>query len=84
MSNYPTESDLSSATGTDMSKFAKKDYLASLKLDVDKLDIDKLETALVHLSKVSNVVKMMLLILLILVTEYNAKIVEIEKKSWAR
>ena len=37
--------DLKNATGTDVSKFAKKVDLASLKSEVDKLDIDKLEKA---------------------------------------
>ena len=55
--NYTTKSDLKSATDIDISKYAKKDDLASLKSDVDKLDIDKSETLPVDLSKPSNVVK---------------------------
>ena len=43
MSNYATEIDLKNATGTDTSSFAKKVDLASLKSNVDKLDIDKLK-----------------------------------------
>ena len=39
----------------------KKTNLASLKTDVDKLDIDKLVPIPVDLSKLSDVVKMMLL-----------------------
>ena len=42
MSNYATKADLKNATGVDKSKFAKKIDLASLKSDVDKLDIVKL------------------------------------------
>ena len=38
-------------------KFAKKVDLASLKLEVDILDIDKLETTPVDISQLSNVVK---------------------------
>ena len=43
MSNYATKSYLQIAAGVDISQFAKKDDLASLKSDVDQLDIDKLE-----------------------------------------
>ena len=42
-SNYATKSGLKNATGVDTSQFAKKDDLANLKPDVDRLDIDKLE-----------------------------------------
>ena len=41
----------------DTSKFAKKADLASLKSDVEKIDVGKLETTPVHLSKLSSVVK---------------------------
>ena len=37
------KSDLKNATGVDTSQFAKKADLASLKSDVEKLDIDELE-----------------------------------------
>ena len=57
MSNYPTKADLRNATGVDTSKFAEKVDLASLKLEIDKSDIDKLETTPVDLSKLSHVVK---------------------------
>ena len=43
LSNYATKVDLENATGVDTSKFAKNVDLASLKSEVDKLDIDKLE-----------------------------------------
>ena len=43
LSNYATEADLKNETGVDTSKFFKKVDLASLKSDVDKLDIDKLK-----------------------------------------
>ena len=57
LSNDVGKSDLKSETGIDTSKFTKKPDLACLKLDVDKLDIDKLKTTLVDLSKVSIVAK---------------------------
>ena len=57
LSNYPTKADLRNATGVDTSKFAEKVDLASLKLEIDKSDIDKLETTPVDLSELSHVVK---------------------------
>ena len=39
LSNYATKEDLKNATGVDTSKCAKKIDLASLKPNVDKLDI---------------------------------------------
>ena len=41
LSNYATKTDLKNATSLDMSKFAKKVDLASLKSNVDKLDINR-------------------------------------------
>ena len=43
LSNYATKSDLKNATGVNISNFSKNIDLATLKLNVDKLDIDKLE-----------------------------------------
>ena len=48
--NYATKSDLKNATGVDTLDFAKKDCLAHLKPDVDKLDIDKLKNVASNLS----------------------------------
>ena len=42
MSNYATKADLKNATGNDTSGFALKSNLASLKAEVDKIDLDKL------------------------------------------
>ena len=39
LSNYATKADLRNVSGVDRSKFAKKVTLASLKLEIDKLDI---------------------------------------------
>ena len=50
MSNYATKADLKNATGVDISSFAKKNDLANLKSDIDKLDIDKLENVPSNLS----------------------------------
>ena len=63
LSNYATKSELKHATGVDISKFAKKDYLANLKTEVDKLqkseklDVDMLAPVPTDLRKLSNVVK---------------------------
>ena len=43
MPNYAAKSDLISTTGVDTSDFAKKTDSASLKSDVDELDINKLK-----------------------------------------
>ena len=42
MSNYATKTDLKNAIGIDTSKISAKSDLASLKVEIDKLDIDKL------------------------------------------
>ena len=55
LSNYATKTDLKNVTHVDTSSFALKTNLASLKTEVDKLDINKL--APVDLSKLSDVVK---------------------------
>ena len=61
LSNYATKSDIKNITRFDTSNFALKTNLASLKTEVDKLDIDKLVPVPVDLSKLSDVVKKMLL-----------------------
>ena len=48
---------LKNVTHVDTSIFALKRHLASLKIDVDKLDIDKLTPIPLDLSKLSDVVK---------------------------
>ena len=45
-SNYATKTDLINTTGIDTSSFANKVDLASLKSNVEKLDIDKLKKSL--------------------------------------
>ena len=57
LSNYATKTDLKNVTHVDTSSFASKSNLASLKVEADKLDIDKLVPVPVDLSKLSNVVK---------------------------
>ena len=48
--------DLKNPTGIDTSKLAAKSDLASLKAEIDKLDIDKLVPVPVDLSKLNEVV----------------------------
>ena len=56
LSNYATKADLKNATGVDTLKFAKKVDLASLKSEIYKLDVDKLETTPVDLKRLNDVV----------------------------
>ena len=57
LSNYATKTNLKNVSHVDISSFALKSNLASLKTEVDKLDIDKLRPAPNDLVKLSNVVK---------------------------
>ena len=57
LSNYATKTDLKNVTHDDFSNFALKSNLASLKTEVDKLDMDKLTPVPNDLAKLSNVVK---------------------------
>ena len=57
LSNYATKTDLKNVTHVDTSSFALKITLASLKTEVDKLDIDKLATVPANLCKMIDVVK---------------------------
>ena len=57
LSNYATNTDLKNVTHVDVSSFALKSNLASLKTEVDKLNIDTLPPIPNELGKLSNVVK---------------------------
>ena len=57
LSNYARKADIKNISHVDTSSFALKTNLASLKTEVDKLDIDKLAPVPVDLSKLSDVVK---------------------------
>ena len=84
LSNYATKFDLKNTTGVDTLQFSKKDDLDNLKLEVDKLDIDKLEKlnadelkpVPTDLNKLSDVVKNDVAKKDI----YNAKIKDIDDK----
>ena len=57
LSNYATKTDLKNVSHVDVSSFALKSNLASLKTEVHKLDIDKIKPLPNDLAKLSNVVK---------------------------
>ena len=57
LSNYATKTDIKNISHVDTSGFALKTNLATLKTEVDKLNIDKLVPVPVDLSKLSDVVK---------------------------
>ena len=56
LSNYVTKADLKRVTGVDTSNLAAKSDLASLKVEIDEIDIRKLKNVPADLSKLSNVV----------------------------
>ena len=56
LSNYATKADLKNTTRIKISKLALKLNLASLKAAMARIDIDKLKTVPVSLSKIGNVV----------------------------
>ena len=57
LSNYATKTDLKNVTHVDTLNFELKTNLASLKTEVDKLDIDILASVPVDLGKLNDVVK---------------------------
>ena len=54
LSNYATKADLKNVTHVDASNFALKANFASLKTEVDKLDIIKIAPFLADLSDIIN------------------------------
>ena len=57
LSNYATKTDLKNISHIHVSSYALKSNLASLKTEVEKLDINKLTSVPIDLAKLSNVVK---------------------------
>ena len=74
LSNYATKTDLKNVSHVDVSSFALKSNLASLKTEVDKFDIDKLVPIPVDLSKLSDVVKNDV----VKKTEYNKLVTKVD------
>ena len=54
MSNCATKTDLKNVTHVDVSSFASKTNLASLKTQVDKIGVEKLKTVSTDLAKLTN------------------------------
>ena len=74
LSNYATKTDLKNVSHVDVSSFALKSNLASLKTEVDKLYIDKLVPVPVDLSKLSDIVKNDV----VKKTEYNKLVTKVD------
>ena len=72
--NYATKDDVKNITHVDVSSYATKTNLASLKTEVDKIDNDKLKTVSADLAKLSNVVKNDV----VKKTDYRTKVTSIE------
>ena len=53
LSNYATKADIKNISHVDTWSFALKSNLASLKTEIDKLDVDKIVLVPVDLSKLS-------------------------------
>ena len=74
LSNYATKTDLKNVSHIDVSSFALKSNLVSLKTEVGKLDINKLVPIPADLSKLSNVVKNDV----VKKTEYNKLVTKVD------
>ena len=74
LTNYATKDDVKNITHVDVSSYATKTNLASLKTEVDKIDTDKLKTIPADLAKLSNVVKNDV----VKKTDYSTKVTSIE------
>ena len=57
LSNYVTKTDIKNNSHVDTSRLASESNLTGLKIEVDKLDVDKLVPVPVDLSKISDAVK---------------------------
>ena len=74
LANYATKDDVKNITHVDVSSYVTKTNLAALKSEVDKIDVDKLNTT--PTAKLSNVVKNDV----VKKTDYNTKVTSIEIK----
>ena len=74
LTNYATKTDLKNITHVDVSSFASKTNLAALKIEVDKIDTDKLKTAPTDLAKLTNAIENDV----VKKTDYNTKVNSIE------
>ena len=76
LANYATKDDVKNITQVDVSNFASRTNLATLKTEIDKIDVDKLKTAPADLAKLTNAVENDL----VKKTDYNTKITSIENQ----
>ena len=74
LTNYATKTDLKNITHVDVGSFASKTNLATLKTEVDKIDVNKLKTTPTDLDRLSNLVKNDV----VKKTDYNTKVTSIE------
>ena len=74
LANYVTKTDLNNITHVDVSSFASKTNLAALRIEVDKIDADKLKTAPTDLAKLTNAIENDV----VKKTDYNTKVTSIE------
>ena len=74
LTNYATKDDVKNITHVDVSSYATKTNLASLKTEVDKVDTDKLKTAPNDLAKLTNAIENDV----VKKTDYNTKVTSIE------
>ena len=74
LSNYATKTDLKNASNVDVSSFALKSNLASLKTEVNKIDAEKVKTVPVDIAKLSNVVRNDV----VRKTEYNKLVTKVD------
>ena len=72
--SYATKTDLKNVAHVDVSSFASKTNLASLKTEVDKVDVDKLKTVPADLDRLSNVVKNDV----VKITEYDKLVAKVD------
>ena len=73
LTNYATKDDVKNIIHVDVSSYATKTNLASLKTEVDKIDTDILKTVLADLAKLSNVKNDV-----VKKTDYSTKVTSIE------
>ena len=76
LASYATKDDVKNITHVDVSSFASKTNLAALKTEVDKIDVGKLKTVPVDLTKLSNAVNNDV----VKKTDYNTKVTSIENQ----
>ena len=74
LSSYARKTDLKNVTHVDVSSFASKTNLASIKTEVDKIDVGKLKTVPLDLVKLSNLVKNDV----VKKTEYNKLVTKVD------